>query len=400
MKLFRRALLWALVLVIVVGGPLYVYKAVHAAVPPLQPRAATSLASQTSQVMLTWPSYGEAAIGVLGYKGVLASNNGDQSLSTASIAKVVTALCVLQKHPLQTGQDGPTLTLTQSDVDLYNMYLQENGSLVGVADGEQLSERQALEAMLLPSGNNMADTLANWAFGSMSAYLSFANQYVATLGMTHTHLADASGFKDATVSTANDLVLLGETAMQTPALAKIVSETSAAVPVAGQISSTNLLLGQDGIVGIKTGNNDKDTGALLFASRQHLSNSQSITIVGVIMGGPSLPAVMYDTPALIDSVVGGFKSQTIVNAGDIVGRYNVPWQKGSVAAVATKDLSVFTWEGQSISATVHLDTLTAPASANQVVGSVTLPSASGTSVSVKLQSSIPTPSLKWKLLHP
>jgi D-alanyl-D-alanine carboxypeptidase (penicillin-binding protein 5/6) len=42
--------------------------------------------------------------------------------------------------------------------------------------GEELSEYQALQALLLPSANNIAETLARWAFGSIDAYNAYANQ--------------------------------------------------------------------------------------------------------------------------------------------------------------------------------------------------------------------------------
>lgn len=401
MKRIGRTFITLVAVLTIASVAVYGYRVANAITPTIQPHGATTIASQTSEVSLAWPGYGQAAIGALGY-GVLATHGDAKPLATASVAKIITALCILEKHPLAAGQPGPTLTLTQQDVDLYFMYLQQGGSLVGVANGEQISEYQALEAMLLPSGNNMADTLANWAFGSQQAYLDYANQYVAKLGMTDTHVGSASGFQGITVSTARDLVLLGEAAMQNPVLAQIVSQKTATVPVAGVVHSTNILLGQNGIVGIKTGNNDQDKGAYLFASKQKIAPNLSVTFVGVVMDASSLWQAMNDSLPLINSAVSGFSRQTVVKAGDIVGRYSVPWLSGSVPAVATHDLTVLSWESRSVNATVKLQPLTPPVSAHQTIGKITITSIDGTtqSVPITLQAPIPLPNLQWRLLHP
>lgn len=401
MKGLKRTIIILVATAIVAGVSLYFYRVANAAAPTISPSGAATIASQTSDTSLAWPAYGQAAIGALGY-GVLDTHGDSLPLATASIAKIITALSVLQKHPLSLGEAGPTLTLTQQDVNLYDMYLQQGGSLVGVADGEQISEYQALQAMLIPSGNNMADTLADWAFGSEQTYLDFANQYVASLGMKNTRVGSASGFQGTTLSTARDLVLLGEAAMQNPTLAQIVSQSSATVPIQGVVKNTNSLLGQNGIVGIKTGNNDDDKGAYLFASKQNLTPKLSVTFVGVVMGAASLEQAMNDSLLLISSAVGGFGQQTVIKAGDIVGRYQVPWLKNSVPAVATQNLSVLTWRSRSISATVKLQPLTPPVSTHQTVGTITITSIDGTTqnVPVALQNSVSLPNLQWRLLHP
>ena len=72
----------------------------------------------------------------------------------------MTAYLVLRDHPLRLGQDGPTITLTDSDVADTDRRRRQQESVVPIAAGEQLTERQALEALLLPSANNIAAVLA------------------------------------------------------------------------------------------------------------------------------------------------------------------------------------------------------------------------------------------------
>jgi D-alanyl-D-alanine carboxypeptidase (penicillin-binding protein 5/6) len=124
---------------------------------------------------------------------------------------------------------------------------------VAVAAGEAISERHALEVLLLPSADNMAWRLARWDAGSQAAFAARMNAAARRLGMTGTSYTDPSGLNPSTASTAADQVRLGMAAMQVPALAAIVDMPTAVVPVAGTIRNTNTLLGQDGIAGLKTG---------------------------------------------------------------------------------------------------------------------------------------------------
>jgi len=69
---------------------------------------------------------------------------------------------------------------------------------------EQLTELQALQALLLPSANNIAAVLARWDGGSAGRFVARMNATARSLGMTHTRYTDPSGYDDATVSTAAD----------------------------------------------------------------------------------------------------------------------------------------------------------------------------------------------------
>jgi D-alanyl-D-alanine carboxypeptidase (penicillin-binding protein 5/6) len=230
---------------------------------------------------LNWPPGGQAALGVKG-AGVLDSYGQQNSVPTASVAKVFTALAVLKQKPLSPGQSGPLIAISQADLDSYESYYAAGGSLAPVALGEQLSERQALEAMLLPSANNMADTLARWAFGSIDNYLAYINQFNAKFGLKQTHIADASGFSASTVSSAENLVKIGQLVLADPVLASIVNEQQATIPVAGAVHNTNWLLGFNGINGINTGNTDQAGVCYIFSTDQQVVG-RKLTIVGAVM---------------------------------------------------------------------------------------------------------------------
>jgi D-alanyl-D-alanine carboxypeptidase (penicillin-binding protein 5/6) len=359
----------------------------------------TAKSQAAENVDLNWPEYGQAAIGAPGY-GILATHGDQKPVATASVAKVMTAVAVLRQRPLHVGEQGPDIVITQEDVDSYHDFVAGDGSVVGVALGEHISEYQAIQAMLLPSANNMAVTLARWAFGSTAAYNTYANSYAKELGLSSMHITDPSGYDAKTVASAHDLTLLGTLAMLNPVFAEIVAQPSATIPVQGKISNYNFMLGENGNVGIKTGNNDGDQGAFLFASKQKIGN-QTVTLVGIIMDGPDLASVLRDSGALTTSALAGFKDTTFISAGDKVGSYTIPGQ-GSVDAVANDTLQFPVWRGLSSMSAVTLNPIK-HAGSQTSVGSFTVTNTTthlSSSVPVRLKSATRTPGIIWRLTHP
>lgn len=393
----RRFSYFLLSLVIIAG--LYSGYALTRSLPMLQPVNALGAFVNPTPVNLPWPAYGQSAVGAVGY-GILASSEDQKPLPTASVAKVMTAIAVLQKHPLKQGEQGPTLTITQQDADYYHTYVAENGSVVPVNVGERISEYQALEAMLLPSANNMAKTLAVWAYGSETAYTNYANNYAKQIGMNSSHFADASGFSPATVSTAADLVRLGTTALANPVLAEIVAQPNASIPVAGTINNVNTLLGQNGINGIKTGNTDQ-AGGVFLVSAGYTVGTHKLTAVTAIMGASKLKQAMNDSLPLLATTQSNFTEQTLVKAGDVVGYYNTPWHT-SVNIVATMDAKTLGWKANAPKTDFKLLPLSVPSQAGQTVGQFIInPGTTGaTVVPVVTSQPVSAPTWQWRLLHP
>ncbi|HMC69009.1 MAG TPA: hypothetical protein VKJ07_07640, partial [Mycobacteriales bacterium] len=210
-----------------------------------------------------WPEYGQAAVQI-GQSRIRAGPN-QHAAPIASVAKVMTAYLVLRDHPLGVREDGPTITLTGADVADTDRRSRQRESVVPIVAGEQLTERQALQALLLPSANNIAAVLARWDSGSAARFVTHMNATARSLGMTHTRYTDPSGYDDRTVSTAADQLRIVDQAMRLPVFANIVATSSATLPVAGTVHNTNTLLGRNGFVGVKTGS-DRAAGAC-FAFR-------------------------------------------------------------------------------------------------------------------------------------
>ena len=251
-----------------------------------------------------WPAYGQAAIQV-GRSPVRAGPN-QHAAPIASVAKVMTAYLVLRNHPLPPGQSGPTITLTYADVADTDRRRRQGESVVPVAAGEQLTELQALQALLLPSANNIAAILARWDAGSQDRFVARMNTAARSLGMTRTRDTDPSGYEDATGSTAADQVRIVDRAMRLPVFASIVATPSATLPVAGTVRNTDTLLGHNGFVGVKTGSDDAAMGCFAFRAVRWIHRKRT-TITGVVLGQPGndlVDAGLAAAAAIVDRITG------------------------------------------------------------------------------------------------
>jgi D-alanyl-D-alanine carboxypeptidase (penicillin-binding protein 5/6) len=252
-----------------------------------------------------WPAQGQAAFVQSGEPQIRAGPN-QHAAPIASVAKVMTAYLVLRGHPLRPGEDGPTITLTGADVADTDRRRGRQESVVSVAAGERLSELQALQALLLPSANNIAAVLARWDAGSQERFVARMNATARSLGMTHTRYTDPSGYDDATVSTAADQVRIVERAMRLPVFATVVATPSAALPVAGTVHNTNTLLGRNGFVGVKTGSTAAAGGCFAFRAIRWVDGKRT-TITGVVLGQPGhdrIAAGLAAAEAMVDRVAG------------------------------------------------------------------------------------------------
>ncbi|HEX5447879.1 MAG TPA: hypothetical protein VFW90_01615 [Candidatus Saccharimonadales bacterium] len=363
-------------------------------IPAVQAVSTALKPTRVSSPDLRWPKGGQSALGAVGY-GLLASRNTDSPQPIASISKVITALAVLQKKPLSPGNGGPLIKLDSTDVGYYKYYSKHGGSVAKVANGEQITEYQALEALLLPSANNMGDSLARWAFGSIPNYLSYARGMVSQMGLTNTTVGNTNGFDDKTTSNADDVVKIGLRAMQNPVLADIVALPATDIPVAGNIGNVNWLLGSDGVVGIKTGNTTKAGGCYLFASNQ-LVSGHKIILVGAVLGQPDLEEAINAAPPLINSAQKDFEQVTVAHVGQSLGYYKTPW--GSTATFApSKDLSLLAWKGAQLN-TVNLASDIRSAKAGTHVGQVIV-AGRPASAPLVLSNDLTGPSFWWRIIR-
>lgn len=369
--------------------------------PVLTATPSQPLARSTENNSLPWPVDATAAVGASGFGVLATSSQAETPIPTASLAKMITVLAVLKKKPLELGQQGPTITLDNDDVASFGNYLRAGGSVTLVTNGQKITQYQAFQSILLPSSNNMADSTARWAFGSLASYQQYAQEYVKQLGLEHTIVGtDASGLSPTTTSTPSDLVKLGIIAMQHPVIAEIVGQPNATVPVAGVIPNVNRLLGKEGVNGIKTGNSDEARGCLLFSVNYEVSPGMHVTIVGAIMGSPSVNKAIQDAVPLIQAAKRSFSVENVVRAGQSFGNFYVPWTNNTVHAVAQHDGAAVTWRHAVSPVEVSGVPVKAPSTKNTPAGSMSIQTGSTTTIIPLLTDrDIPEPSFWWRLIR-
>ncbi|MFC0032380.1 D-alanyl-D-alanine carboxypeptidase family protein [Micromonospora chaiyaphumensis] len=357
---------------------------------------ASTLRVPGAKPALPWPQRGSAELMIEGL-GRLGGSGGGAAKPIGSVAKVMTAYVILRDHPLSGDEQGPTLTVTAADVADYHARIPSGQSLVPVVAGERLTERDALEALMLPSANNIAHQLAVWDAGSEAAFVDKMNAAADELGLRHTRYTDPSGFLPSTVSTAPDQVTLARAALKMPVFATIVELREATIPVAGRIRNYNDLLGVEGVFGIKTGSTDEAGGNLVFAARIKVGTN-TLVVVGAVFNQPGantpeqLVAVNGVVRRLLAAVRRNVKEYTLLATGR-AGEVRTAW--GATAAVSPgAPLKVIGWPGSAVPVRVVTLTPGAEVRAGQTVGSV---EAAGRRVDLRTDTGAAAPSLWWRL---
>jgi D-alanyl-D-alanine carboxypeptidase (penicillin-binding protein 5/6) len=294
----RRTRSTALVVAVACLAPLLAAAAFAAA------RHSPSDKGSADVVPIRWPLRGQAAF-VLG-NGRPAASPHERPVPIASLAKVMTAYLTLRRYPLSGAEDGFTITVTPTEVQAEAQDATQEQSVVAVEASEQLTERQLLEAVLIPSGNNIAQALAARVAGSRTRFVAEMNAEARALGMDHTIYTDPSGFDSRTVSTAADQLRVFQQAIHFPVFRQIVSMPSVTLPVAGTLTNYNRLIAA-GYAG-KTGSDSASKGCLAFLTHVMVGGRPK-TAAGVVMGqgqgsntGALLAAASHAAEQLVDSV--------------------------------------------------------------------------------------------------
>ncbi len=349
---------------------------------------------------LPWPSTGEAALDVQGL-GTFGQVRDIQPAPIAGLAGVLTAYIVLKDHPLSTGgYSGPNISVTPQTLSAYQAGSAAGEPEVTVAAGETLTELNALEGLLIGSGNDMATLLADWDATTTSAFVTKMELTARSLGLSHTRITDPSGADPDTVSTPSDLIRLGEAAMRIPVFSQIVSLGETTMPTAGLRYNPNFDLGQDGIVGIAAGSDTATNGCYLFAAQKTV-NGQTVTLFGAVLGqsGPNGPdsAAVDAGDALVRAALPAITTVPVIPAGHVVGELSAPW--GATApVVVSKPVTVLAWPGLSVPLAVRLNKLAEPLAAGSKVGILQVRQGANLTTAV-LQSTAPlsSASASWRL---
>ncbi|MFF3565935.1 D-alanyl-D-alanine carboxypeptidase [Streptomyces sp. NPDC002574] len=320
--------------------------------PALTLTAKSSYTFKGDELSLPWPAQGQAVVEAEGL-GRLGAFGQEKPVPIASVAKVMTTYVILRDHAIKKGGDGETVPVDKKAEEQFVSGQAEQESVVKVTAGQKLSEYEALEAVMLPSANNVARLLARWDAGSEAAFVKKMNATAKQLGMRNTHYTDPSGLEATTVSTASDQVKLGHAAMKDPVFAEIATKIQY-TDINGDVQKNyNQLAGYNHVVGIKTGTSTKAGGNLLFAAVREIGGTNQL-IIGAMLGqhkAPIIDTVLDRSSTLLQASLDTLASDTVIKKGDVVG-YIDDGLGGRTRVVATKDVTAIGWTGLKVDISV------------------------------------------------
>jgi D-alanyl-D-alanine carboxypeptidase (penicillin-binding protein 5/6) len=276
----------------------------------------------------------------------------------ASTTKIVTALVA---------RDGADLSdvFTASD---YKPAAIE--SQLGLKHGEKLTLHDLLEAMMLPSANDAAITIAEGVSGSRSSFVESMNNKARQLGLKDTSFANPIGLDDPdNYSTAHDLAMAARVLLRDPALAKIVDSPRARLHSGAKprtVVNRNRLVAQYPFVdGVKTGHTRLAGYVLVGAATRG-----GVQVVSVVTGEPGESARDADSLALLEYGLGQYTRQRVVARGRTAERAKVKYHdEDRVRIVPARDAALTIRRGERVKRLVEApDRLEGPLPRGKRVG--------------------------------
>ncbi|MGW1234957.1 serine hydrolase [Streptomyces californicus] len=371
--------------------------------PSLELTAKPTYTFEGGETKLSWPGQGQSAVMVDGV-GSLGTEGQQKPAPIASVAKVMTAYVILREHPLKGDEEGEKITVDQKAEDESK---RPDESTAPLTKGQKLSQRQMLQLLMIPSGNNAARLLARWDAGSEDAFIDKMNDAAKDLGMRGSTYTDPSGLEKTTVSTAADQLKLAQAVMRNEVFRKIVDMPEVEIEgIDGKIYNNNNLLLQPGVSGIKTGSSTPAGGNLLWSANTKV-DGKMLWIYGAVMGQQAGTGRVYDSLELslqnslklIKDAQKAATSATVLKKGDVVGYVDNGFG-GKTPVVATKSLKAVGWSGLEVELKVtdNGEGIDPAAKAGSEVGMVTVGTGTGKMTApVVLQDDLAQPAFGDKL---
>jgi serine-type D-Ala-D-Ala carboxypeptidase (penicillin-binding protein 5/6) len=210
---------------------------------------------------------------------------------------------------------------------------------IGLRAGERMRVRDLLRAVLLPSANDAAATLAVCVAGSRAAFVARMNARARTLGLSHTHFSTPIGLDDpGNWSTAADLARLAIAARQEAFLRRTMDLRSAVLRSGDRsrtvVNRNTLVQDVPWVDGVKTGHTTAAGYILVASGTQH-----GTTFVASVLGDPSEGARDADAFALLKWAFASFRVATPVTRDAVYARPAVKHRPDEhVEVVAARDV--------------------------------------------------------------
>ena len=247
---------------------------------------------------------------------VLYGKNADERMGEASTTKIMTALVISEMLPLD-----KVISVPKEAVGT-------EGSSVYLREGELLSVRSLLLALLLESANDAAVALAVAASGSIASFAELMNDKAKQLGLTDTHFTNPHGLYDSEhYTTARELAVITAQALKDRRLCEIFATKRAQIPLGvtpntpdGEgvrylYNHTKMLSLYEGAIGVKTGFT-KATGRCLVSAAKR----GEMTLICVTLSAPN---DWNDHSALLDYGFEHFSRVTLYNKGELRVSYSL-----------------------------------------------------------------------------
>lgn len=398
----RRVKIWTPLVVL-----LLIVFAIAQSVRPLPEPTLTLSAEPTytfggEKLDMPWPEEGQGAVEVEGV-GTIGTYGKEKSAPIASVAKIMTAYVILQGHPITGKEDGDRIEVDAKAGEEAN---RPDESTAPIKEGQKYTERQMLQLLMIPSGNNVARLLARWDATTEKAFVEKMNAAAKDLGMTNSVYTDPSGLESTTRSTPADQLKLAKAVMQNDVFREIVNMPQAQIPgIDKMIYNNNNILLEPGVSGIKTGSSTPAGGNLVWTA-DTIIDGKSRRIIGAVMGADAggtldakLQRSLQTSLALIRAAQKGVDSATVVKKGQVVG-YVDNGLGTRTPVVATKDLKAVGWGGLEVELELADGGRTPAqvAKAGTVVGEVTVGTGTGkVSAPVAIRSDMTEPAFGDKL---
>jgi D-alanyl-D-alanine carboxypeptidase (penicillin-binding protein 5/6) len=205
----------------------------------------------------------------------------------ASLTKMMTTWVVLHALPLNYDQQGPCTTVTPYDISLYDYDVDSGQSHARIVLNEHICEGTLLRGLLVHSAGNYSQLLQSIIGWSPSTFVRVMNRDAKSLGLLRTHYVDLTGISPGDRSTAVDQARLAVDLMTyEPIVDQIVALTHVSLPYNGVVASYTPLIGEYGVVGVKSGFTDEAGGCDVMAVRVTVAG-QTFNTYAVVLGQQS-----------------------------------------------------------------------------------------------------------------
>lgn len=324
---------------------------------------------------------------VMGKNGtVYYARSADEQVKIASITKVMTAILAVENCKMD------------EKITVSNAAAAVGNSTAGLLEGDELTVEQALRGLMIPSGNDAAIALAEHVGkkldpktkDAVATFVKAMNERAKKLGCTGTlfenpHGLDFDEWAGDMHSTAHDVALMMQEAMKDDTIREVIASKDPWIEVTGadgsdhshSMDTHNVLLGQDGNIGGKTGTTD-DAG-YCFASAYNRDGDEIYTVVlnssttdQRFADTATLASWYYDHKVTVE--IANTQKKT-ANGNPLMARVSqTDWTDKTIDATLadpTAQATVFSLAGE-VTEKVSYDDLSGTVHVGDKVGSVTL----------------------------